>query len=230
MAKILLADDEKTIFRDPMKAVLVSEGYEVVTAKDGNEAVKRFLAEQPDIVLLDVDMPKKNGYIACQEIRASSGEVPILFLTNKNREADELRGLGYGADDYIAKDVGDAVILARVRAALARQERTAACRPSANPAMVKIGDWRADLKSHVLYAADGSEERLTATESNILSTLVSHEGETFTNDELIAALRGAGYACEDSMLHSHVSRLRRKLGDAAKAIETIRGGGYRYVR
>lgn len=228
MAKILLVDDEKTLFRDGMEAVLKAEGYEVVVARDGIDGVKRFAAERPDLVLLDVEMPRKNGFAACGEIREIDAKVPILFLTNRDSEVDQVRGLGLGADDYIAKDAGASVIIARIRCALARSDRTGISREKM--AKLDLGDVVIDFNQGAICFPDGTEEHLTATEMALLSVLVDHQDILLSPDEIIAVLRGAGYACEDSLLYTHLSRLRRKLGAAASHIVNVHGSGYRFVR
>ena len=121
MAEILLADDERAV-REGLKALLVGEGFSVRTARDGADAVAKFSEKRPDAVLLDVMMPKSNGFKACEEMRALDPLVPVVFLTAKDSEADQIRGMGLGADDFISKSAGEEVLLARLRRALARAE------------------------------------------------------------------------------------------------------------
>lgn len=228
MAKILLVDDEISVFRNPMEDALRREGYEVITARDGVEALRRFSGESPQLVLLDVDMPKKNGFAVCEEIRRVDSRVPVLFLTNLESEADQLRGLGIGADDYILKTSGFQLIIARVRNALSRSERTGL--RTVPPETVRLGEVSVDLSRHVVELPGGEVEPLTAVEARVLSALAEKRGAFLSQDELIASAHGAGYACEDSLVYTVVSRMRRKLGPAARMIVTKHGAGYSLVR
>ena len=111
MAEILLADDERAV-REGLKAMLVGEGFSVRTARDGADALAKFAEKRPDAVLLDVMMPKMNGFMACRQMRELDSLVPVVFLTAKDSEADQVRGMGLGADDFISKSAGDEVLLA----------------------------------------------------------------------------------------------------------------------
>ena len=226
MAEILIADDER-IIRDGMKALLSGEGYAVRTARDGEEAVRKFAERRPDLVLLDVMMPKANGFRACEEIRRKDRLVPVVFLTAKDSEADQVRGIGLGADDYVSKTAGDAVLLARIGRALER----AADAMSAIPAdVLRLGEVTVDLQ-RLRVVRDGAGEIavLTKTEADVLRRLAASRGVFVDGASLIAALRGEGFVCEDGMLYVHVSHLRRKLGPAGDLIDSERGAGYRLI-
>lgn len=226
MAEILIADDER-IIRDGMKALLSGEGYAVRTARDGEEAVRKFAERRPDLVLLDVMMPKANGFRACEEIRRKDRLVPVVFLTAKDSEADQVRGIGLGADDYVSKTAGDAVLLARIGRALER----AADVTSAIPAdVLRLGEVTVDLQ-RLRVVRDGAGEIavLTKTEADILRRLAASRGVFVDGASLIAALRGEGFVCEDGMLYVHVSHLRRKLGPAGDLVDSERGAGYRLI-
>ena len=226
MAEILIADDDRLI-REGMKALFAGEGFSVRTARDGEDALKKFAESRPDLVLLDVMMPKANGFKACEEIRRLDRLVPIVFLTAKDSEADEVRGIGLGADDYVSKTAGEAVLVARVRRAL---ERAAAIDAEVSPPRVlQLGAVTVDF-DRLTVSGSGADGRLTRTEADILQLLALRAGSPMTGDELIAALRGEGYACEDSMLYSHVSHLRRKLGPAGCLLANDRSTGYRLMR
>ena len=226
MAEILIADDDRLI-REGMKALFAGEGFSVRTARDGEDALKKFAESRPDLVLLDVMMPKANGFKACEEIRRLDRLVPIVFLTAKDSEADEVRGIGLGADDYVSKTAGEAVLVARVRRAL---ERAAAIDADVSPPRVlKLGAVTVDF-DRLTVSGPGADGRLTRTEADILQLLALRAGSPMTGDELIAALRGEGYACEDGMVYTHVSNLRRKLGPAACLLANDRSSGYRLVR
>lgn len=223
MARILLVDDERSL-REGLKAVLAGEGFSVRTARDGAEALKIF-DEGFDLVLLDVMMPKMNGFRTCEELRRISPLVPVVFLTARDSDADEIRGLGLGADDYVSKSACEAVLLARIRGQLARSRR----RVMASPSRISVGPSAVDFTRLEVEAADGSVTRLTKTEADILRILAADRGRVFSNDELVEALRGAGYACEDGMIYSHISNLRRKLASSGECIVNDRHAGYRLM-
>ena len=226
MAEILIADDERLI-REGLKALFVGEGFSARTARDGEDALKKFAERRPDLVLLDVMMPKANGFKACEEIRRLDRLVPVVFLTAKDSEADEVRGIGLGADDYVSKTAGEAILVARVRRAL---ERAAAIDAEVSPPRVlQLGAVTVDF-DRLTVSGPGANGRLTRTEADILQLLALRAGSPMTGDELIAALRGEGYACEDGMVYTHVSNLRRKLRSAASLLVNDRSAGYRLMR
>jgi len=226
MAEILIADDERVI-RDGMKALFVGEGFSVRVARDGEEALQRFREQRPDLVLLDVMMPKLNGFRVCEEIRRADRLVPILFLTAKAGDVDQLRGLGLGADDYLSKTTDDAVLLARVRRAL---ERVDGLVPPSARRTLTLGRVTIDLDRSLVLSDDGGEVSLTRSEADILKLLADADGTLLSGDQIVTALRGQGFACEDGMVYSHVSNLRRKLGPAGELLVCNRGAGYRLVR
>jgi len=214
MSEILIVDDEAPL-RKALTAQLESEGYAIRSAKNGEEALARFSERRPDLILLDIDMPKKNGFRVCEEIRAVDSCVPIIFFTGKDSEVNDLKAMGVGGDYFVSKGDDPAILFARIRRALERS--AAAERPAVAERGVRIGD--------TVFDTSG----LTQTEAEILKTLVAHPGEFFSVDDLIERLRGRGFACEDSMLYSPMSRLRAKLGDLAVHLESVRGRGYRFV-
>lgn len=226
MAVILLVDDERSV-RTGMARFLEGEGFEVETARDGVEALEKFSARAPDLVLLDVMMPRCNGFTACAEIRKLDPTVPIVFLTAMDSEAELVRALGLGADDFLSKSSGDAGKIARIRSALARHE---AHRSMSGRRRVALGRITADIDSLTLSEDGRIVERLTKTEGDILSYLASRRGNIVSRGEIVDALRGEGFACEDGMLYVHVSNLRRKLGAAAALIVNERGAGYRLLK
>ena len=219
MAEILIVDDERVV-RKGLKALLAGEGFAVREARDGEEALSAIAAKRPDLVLLDVMMPKMNGFRACEEIRKIDALLPVVFLTAKAAE----RGMGLGADDYVSKDASDAVLFARLRRALERAEAY-----DRQGAVLALGRVRVNLDRASLV--DGEKTVvLTSSEIGILRLLVSGRGRAFTKDEIIAALRGAGYACEDGLVYTHVYNLRRKLGSAADYLVCDRALGYKLLR
>ena len=227
--EILLADDER-LFRSGMKLLLESEGFAVRTARDGDEAVRRFAERRPDLVILDVMMPKMNGFCACEEIRRADRRVPVVFLTAKDAEVDQVRALGLGADDYVSKSAPEALLMARIRRAVERSRELAAVWSADSDGFMRLGQTSVDTKSLEVSVAGKPAGRLTKTEADILHILANERGRCFSTGELISALRGDGFACEDTMLYVHVSNLRRKLGPAASLICSSRNAGYSLSR
>ena len=229
MAEILIVDDER-VMREGLQAMLAGEGFAVRTARDGEDALKKISEKVPDLVLLDVMMPKMNGFRTCEEIRRGNPTVPVIFLTAKDSEADQVRGIGLGADDYISKDAGEPVLLARINRALARTATFGESMAKREAQPIRLGKVCVDLKSLSVSGPDGEIARLTKTEADILKLLDSERGEFFSSDWIVSELRGQGFACEDSLVYSHVSRLRRKLGPAGDLISSSRSSGYRLVK
>ena len=225
MAEILVVDDER-VLRNGIKAVLSGEGFEVRTARDGDEALRKIAEKRPDLVLLDVMMPKMNGFRCCERIRETDRILPVIFLTAKDAEADQVRGIGLGADDFVSKSASDAVLLARINRALERTNAIGESVRSASGAMIAIGAVRVDMKTFAVTEKGEEIARLTKTEADILKLLDSHRGELVVQDDIITDLRGNGFACEDTMFYVHVCNLRRKLGSAGAMVVNKRGVGY----
>ncbi len=225
VTEMLLADDERA-FREGLKSLFAAEGFSVRTARDGDEAVRKFEESRPDVVVLDVMMPKLNGFLACERIRQADRRVPVVFLTAKDTEADQVRALGLGADDYVSKSAPEALMLARIRRAVERSREFAAAQSVAPGDVIRLGRVVVNLATLGVESSGRPSGRLTKTEADILRILTAARGRRLTTDELIAALRGAGFACEDTMLYVHVSNLRRKLGPASDMLSSSRGAGY----
>ena len=225
MKEVLLVDDELAV-RKGVRDFLVAEGFSVRTARDGEDALKKFSDARPDIVLLDVMMPKLNGFRTCEEIRRMDASVPVIFLTAKDSDLDQIRGLGLGGDDYVSKDVSEAVLLARVNRALERSRRQDEQRATHGGEKIRLGSVTVDLRTLRVCEEDTEIAVLTRTEADLLKCLDAKRGELVLFSDLIVALRGNGYACEDEMLYVHMSHLRGKLGAASEKISTKRGVGY----
>ena len=222
-AEILVAEDESAI-REGLCALLESEGYTVRAAVDGEDALRLFGECRPDLVLLDVMMPKKNGYAVCSEIRSSDQDVPILFLTAKDGDSDELRGLTLGADDYISKTSSQPVLLARIAAVLNRVRRTG----DSSTGDFDFADWHVDVARFRLESPAGESVELTLREIAILRYLASHPDEILSRDFLLTRFWGVNFDGKESTLSTSIRRLREKLGDAGVRIESVYGSGYRY--
>lgn len=225
MKEVLLVDDELAV-RKGVRDFLVAEGFSVRTARDGEDALKKFSDARPDIVLLDVMMPKLNGFRTCEEIRRMDASVPVIFLTAKDSDLDQIRGLGLGGDDYVSKDVSEAVLLARVNRALERSRRQDEQKATHGGEKIRLGSVTVDLRTLSVCEEDAEIAVLTRTEADLLKCLDAKRGELVLFSDLIVALRGNGYACEDEMLYVHMSHLRGKLGAASEKISTKRGVGY----
>ena len=225
MSEILIADDERMI-REGLKMTLQGEGYEVRTARDGDEALQKITEKRPDLVLLDVMMPRMNGFRCCETIRKTDPLLPVIFLTAKDSEADQVRGIGLGGDDYVSKEAGDALLLACIRRALERAKRMGERIVMGTDSKIRLGKVTVDLKAFSVTEGGKVIAPLTKTEADIMRIFNSQRGEMIVPDDIITELRGNGFACEDGMLYSHISNLRKKLGPAADMIVNMRNVGY----
>ncbi len=205
---ILTADDDPQLLR-LMTRTLQLEGYEVVAASDGQEALSLIESKTPDAVLLDVMMPKMDGFTVCQRVREFS-LVPIIIVTARGQDQDKIRGLDLGADDYLTKPFSVDELLARVRAVLRRSQFSLQSSPqSAHPTMT-IGNISIDFSQH-LVTRDGQEVVITPTEYRILSYLAQNAGRVVTQDLLLEHVWGSEYIGESHMLQVNMNRLRRKI-------------------
>jgi len=221
--KLLVVDDEEDIL-ELLRYNLEREGYSVVTAQSGEEAVELAGIVSPDLILLDLMLPGINGLDVCRIL--SRGEntalIPIIILTARAEEADIVAGLELGADDYISKPFSPRVVTARVRSVLRRGRRTR----GDDSRVLEAGDIRIDVERHMVRV-DGADVDLTATEFGVLLFLTRHRGWVFTRDQIIDAVKGTDYPVTDRSVDVQVVGLRRKLGTAGTMIETVRGVGYR---
>ena len=233
-AKILIAEDDANI-RLGLVATLESEGYAVVAASDGAQALKLYPQDKFELVILDVMMPKASGYDVCRELRAGGARTPVLFLTAKGEEIDKVVGLKLGADDYVTKPFGVQELLARVEALLRRSRgTTAAGGGEANvgklAAVFRLGAAEIDRKKFQVVAAGGTTA-LTAREMKLAEVFAAHPGEMLTRDALLNAVWGVDYFGTTRTLDQHVAQLRKKIGatdDGESVIRTVHGVGYRY--
>lgn len=220
-AKILIADDDRHLLT-MMSEILSSAGYHVVAVKDGDEAVEAHRQELPDLVILDVMMPRLGGHQACRQIRKTDADVPILFFTAFDSEENELKSLGIGGDDFIAKTASDERILARVAAALRRRKQ----REDGNFAFA-FG--HVDTAAQTFVSANGAV-RLTEREIQALREFARHPDEVISKDALLTRLEGLDYQGDTRTVDKIVERLRAKIGSSAKAIVTIPRQGLVYQR
>ena len=230
MAEILVVEDHAG-FRESLEEMLADEGYSVRTAANGTQGLKAFDEKRPDLVLLDVMMPGRDGYAVCAEMRAKDSLVPILMLTAKNAERDRVRGLHRGADDYIDKTVGSQELLARIGTALRRAGAIAACAPEAKPRLGKsfmFGSHRVDGSRYRLIDARGREQPIAPREVRILRFLAEHVGESIDREAFIKFLWEGVYAGTTRSIDQSIWRLREKLGADGRKIVTVHGAGYSY--
>jgi OmpR family response regulator RpaB len=229
---ILVVDDEASI-RRILETRLSMIGYQVVTACDGLEALELFRSNHPDLVVLDVMMPKLDGYGVCQELRKES-DVPIVMLTALGDVADRITGLELGADDYVVKPFSPKELEARIRCVLRRVEKESGGAGIPNSGVISVGDLRIDTNKRQVYRSD-ERIRLTGMEFSLLELLVSRSGEPFSRGEILKEVWG--YTPErhvdTRVVDVHISRLRSKLEDDPanpELILTARGTGYLFQR
>jgi DNA-binding response OmpR family regulator len=224
MSRILLVDDE-TNLRHTVGYALRREGYEVATAEDGEKGIDTFRAMKPDLVILDVMLPRMDGLAVCRAIRRES-DVPVIMLTARDTELDTVVGLEVGADDYLTKPFSMVELVARVRAML----RRAAPRHGAAPERVEQGGLVIDVARRRV-TRDGVELELKPREFDLLAHLAGSPGRVFTREQLLASVWGLDYSGDSRTVDTHVKTLRERLGDEAdrpRWIETVRGVGYRF--
>jgi DNA-binding response OmpR family regulator len=216
---ILVVDDEP-LMRELISDFLEDEGYDVLQAGGGEEAVNLIDSQPIDLVVLDVMMPGKDGFEVCEEIRAQS-DVIIVMLTAKAEEEDELTGYSYGADDYVTKPFSLKVLSAKIRVLLNRWKNEEAEGLSGNDRLV-IDDAAHEVRK------DGIELPLTSKEFELLRFLADHPNQVLTRDIILDRVWGMDYYGDVRTVDTHIKRLRRKLGDEAGRIVTVRGNGYKY--
>jgi len=229
--KILVVDDEASI-RRILETRLSMIGYDVVTAADGEEAIATFKENHPDLVVLDVMMPKLDGYGVCQELRKES-DIPIIMLTALGDVADRITGLELGADDYVVKPFSPKELEARIRSVLRRVDKEGLSGiPSSG--VIQVGSIKIDTNRRQVYKGD-ERIRLTGMEFSLLELMVGRSGEAFSRSEILQEVWG--YTPErhvdTRVVDVHISRLRAKLEDDPsnpELILTTRGTGYMFQR
>ena len=224
MAEILIAEDDAAI-REWVALALSKAHYQVRTVSDGDAALVAYAERRPDLLILDIMMPKKSGYDVCSELRKKDNRLAILMLTAKATESDKVTGLGMGADDYLTKPFGLAELKARV-AALLRRVNTQPVVATDGEKIV-VGSHVVNVEAQALVAADGTTTDLTPLELGILRFLGAHPGEAVSRDALLNALWGFSYMGTTRTLDQRVNLLRKKLGADAEYVETVYGKGYR---
>lgn len=227
-ATVLMIDDDRALLR-LTELSLTKEGYRFVQAEHGIEGVQTLEREQPALILLDISMPRLDGWETCRRIREIS-TVPIIIVTGRDDEADKARGLDLGADDYLTKPFGFVELHARIRAALRRAALPAVTRRTAQ-AVYTMGSLIVNVPAHTVTQRD-VPVLLTPTEFRLLTHLLENAGLVLTHRQLLTAVWGFSYGDATDILKPTISRLRQKIEvDPAQPqmIQTVHGVGYRFV-
>lgn len=226
MKKILIIEDEPNI-RELVRYNLKANGYECIEAEDGYMGVSMVHKEKPDLILLDIMLPRKNGYDICKELREEGNRTPIIMLTAKTEEIDKVLGLELGADDYISKPFGIRELMARIKAVLRRYDNThETLHPDEH--VLRIDDLEINIERHQVTVGERLVA-LTLKEFELLAYLAENRGRVLTRDQLLDKVWGIEYVGETRTVDVHIRHLRKKLEqDEEEAyIQTIRGKGYK---
>ena len=226
IAKILVVEDDQNLLAT-LKYNLLKESYNVITAVDGAQAVEIARNEKPELIILDVMLPKLSGFEVCRILRKEM-TVPILILTAKTEEVEKIVGLEIGADDYMTKPFSMRELLARVRAMLRRVDMSK-LQPASEQANLKIGDLEIDVGRHKAFYR-GSPLDLTPKEYDLLAFLAKNKGFVFNREQLLEKVWGYDYAGDTRTIDVHIRWLRQKIeNDPAhpKNLLTVRGAGYK---
>jgi two-component system phosphate regulon response regulator PhoB len=218
---VLVVDDEKDVV-EVVTHFLQEEGYTVHQAFDGEEALEKATPDI-DIIVLDIMLPGVDGYEVCKQLRSrvETETIPIIFLSAKTEEEDQVEGLMLGADDYLTKPVSPQVLVAHVKAVLRRSGVEESSVVEVNDLTIYEDEYRAEL--------GGEDLGLTLTEFELLRYLVRHPRKAFTRQQLLETIWKDAMMVTERTVDAHIKNLREKLGDFAKHIQTVRGVGYRFV-
>ena len=221
---VLIVDDEEDLL-SLLEYNLEQEGFEVVLARDGVEAIEQTRAQEPDLIILDIMMPKMDGIEVCEKLRkdAHLRTIPIMMLTARNEEEDKVEGLDVGADIYLGKPVSVSVIVSQAEALL-----RSARRYDDPPDQIEVHNLRVDRDRYLVYQSNGDEEtemRLPRKEFELLYFLASHPGRVFSRQEILDEVWGPDVYVVDRTVDVHVRKIREKIG--SEYIETVKGVGYK---
>jgi two-component system alkaline phosphatase synthesis response regulator PhoP len=222
MHTILIIEDESNI-RELLSYNLANSNYQVLQAEDGLQGLDMAIKEKPDLILLDLMLPGKNGMDICRELREKGNKTPVIILTAKNNDIDKVMGLEFGADDYMTKPFSVHELLARIKAVLRRSEIINEVKIIVKEALT------VDIERHVV-TVEGRPVELSLKEFELLRTLAENRGIVMTRDQLLDKVWGIDYDGENRTVDVHVRNLRKKLGDEeleSSYIQTIRGMGYK---
>jgi two-component system alkaline phosphatase synthesis response regulator PhoP len=222
-ALVMVIEDEKEI-RDLVRYNLEREGYRVTAADDGEKGLGQIFSSRPDLLVLDLMLPGRNGLEILREVRGEplTRDLPVLVLTARSAEMDKLLGFEHGADDYLTKPFSPRELLARVQALLRRAQ------PAPSAATVTTGELTLDVSGREVTFR-GKKLTLTPREFDLLAFFLRHPGRVLVRDELLRKVWGYDYVGETRTVDVHVRRLRAKLADKGRLIQTVTGSGYKFV-
>ena len=225
MNRILVVDDDPHI-REVVQFALDKEGFSTVEAKDGAEALERFAAEKPDLIVLDITMPELDGTEVCRRIRQND-KTPIIFLSSRDDEIDRVLGLELGGDDYITTPFSPRELVARGKAVLRRLDDSQEIREQEGTATMQHGRLSLNLDDFTVQW-DDTQVVLTLTEFGILRTLMQRPGKVYSRDDLMSSAYELSRIVSDRTIDSHVRRVRKKFADiGSEPVETVHGIGYK---
>lgn len=220
MKKILVVEDED-ILREVIMDYLMEDGYQVLEAEDGEKALELFQANSVDLVILDIVLPKIDGWSVCRRIRKRSS-IPIIILTARSDEDDSLLGYELGADDYLTKPYSPRILMAKVKRFLEKYSGDAEGR------LISVGGIAINMGSRLVFA-DGHTINLTHTEFEILTYLMQNKGIVITREQLISRIWGYDFYGDEKTVNSHIRNLRAKLGGKGSCIVTVIRSGYKFA-
>jgi two-component system, OmpR family, alkaline phosphatase synthesis response regulator PhoP len=225
--KILIVDDEKDIV-EMLKYNIEKEGYTVLTALNGNRALEQARENKPDLILLDVMMPEMDGWEVCKQLMRDekTERIPVIFLTAKGSEVDEVVGLELGADDYIIKPISIRKLIARIKTAFRRKEAMTLSTEKL-PDVLRIEGMEINIPNYTVKIG-GDEIFLPKKEFETLVYLANHRGRVISREALLNAVWGENVVVVDRTVDVHIRKIREKLGDYGDYIETVKGVGYRF--
>jgi len=224
--KVLIIEDEEDLIKG-LKLNLIDEGYEVDSALNGVEGLLKVIQETPDLIILDIMLPDKDGLEVCRELRQKNISIPIIMLTAKGEEIDKVVGLEIGADDYITKPFSVRELLARIKAQLRRAERD----EKAVPQIYSFGDIEIDFAQFEVRRK-GKELDLTSLEMEILKYFIAHRGEVVARDDFLDKIWGYESYPTTRTIDNHILKLRKKIEEDPshpRYILSVYGGGYRFI-
>lgn len=225
---ILVVDDEEDIL-ELLRYNLRKEGYHVKTATNGAEAIDIAVETAVDLMVLDVMMPEIDGFDVCRRVRTLPHHIatPIIFLTARTSELDQIHGLELGADDYIQKPISPRVLMARVKSVLRRSAESVRTETIVMPELLKVGELEINRQNYTVRV-EGKETFFPKKEFELLAFLASNRGRVFSREALLNKIWGENVYVVDRTVDVHISKIREKLGTVGELIETVKGVGYRF--
>jgi DNA-binding response OmpR family regulator len=222
MPTVLVVDDERNIV-ELARLYLTNEGFDVIQAGDGETALRLARAQRPDLMVLDIMLPEKDGWMVCKELRQTGNDLPVIMLTARGDDVDRIVGLEIGADDYMTKPFNPRELVARVKAVLRRAEA-----PPREQRVINVGQLTIDRGSREARIGD-RELTLRAKEFDLLAAFAEHPGLVLSREQLLNLVWGYEFLGDSRTVDVHVARLREKMGDADVSVETVWGLGYKLV-